>query len=135
MVNFKRILTDPFKTIADYISMTDELKRVKTIVTDFEKDLIKQVGLSGGNVKFPDGLLEINPFGAEEGRLNTKYKDAWLDLKSLIESSAVWQTSKEEMVQTLQDIFDANTNHANINQKVIVSKEMKTVKAKVTKLV
>ena len=135
MVNFKKVTTNPFKTVADYTSMVKELKRVEKIVGDFEKGLIKQVGLDGGNVKFLDGVLEVNPFGKEKGRINTKYKDAWLDLKSLIESSTVWQTSKEEMVRTLQNIFDANTNHANVNQKVIVGKTVKTVKAKVTKSV
>ena len=134
-MNFKRILTDPFKTIADYLSMTDELKRVKKIVADFEKDLIKNVGLDGGNVKFPDGVLEINPVGKEEGRLNCKYKEMWLDLTTLVETAVIWNTSKEDMLKVIDDIAIEHTNNADVKQKVAVSKAVKTVKAKVTKSV
>lgn len=133
MVNFKKILTDPFKTIADYISMTDELKRVKKIVGDFEKNLITQVGLGGGNVKFSDGILEVNPFGKEEGRINCRYKEMWLDLTTLVETAVIWNTSKKDMLKVIDDISIEHTNNADVKQKVTVSKAVKTVKAKVTK--
>ena len=135
MVNFKKVTTNPFKTVADYTSMVKELKRVEKIVTDFEKGLIKQVGLDGGNVKFPDGTLAVNPFGKEEGRLNCKYKEMWLDLTTLVETAVIWNTSKKDILKVIDDIAIEHTNNTDVKQKVSVKKEVKTVKAKVTKTV
>ena len=135
MVKYKSIpLVGPFETIADYEDMKAEMKRVKTLISEFESGLLTQVGKEGGNIRFSDGLLEVTRFGEGEGRSNTKYKEAWLDLSSMIESSAVWQMSKEEMLKTLQAIFDMNTNRANLNQRILVKKDVKTVKAKTVKV-
>jgi len=133
MVKFKTVNVT-FETIDDYESMKKEMKRVADLIKEFENGLLTQVGKEGGNVKFSDGLLEITRFGEGEGRLNTKYKEAWLDLSAMIESSAVWQMSKEEMLKTLQAIFDMNTNRANLNQRILVKKDVKTVKAKTVKV-
>ena len=128
MVKFKTVNVT-FDTIDDYESMKKEMKRVADLIKEFENGLLTQVGKEGGNVRFSDGLLEVTRFGEGEGRSNTKYKEAWLDLSSMIESSAVWQMSKEEMLKTLQAIFDMNTNRANLNQRILVKKDAKTVKA------
>jgi len=133
MVKFKTVNVT-FETIDDYESMKKEMKRVADLIKEFENGLLTQVGKEGGNVRFSDGLLEVTRFGEGEGRSNTKYKEAWLDLSSMIESSAVWQMSKEEMLKTLQAIFDMNTNRANLNQRILVKKDVKTVKAKTVKV-
>lgn len=130
MVKLKEISTT-FKTIAEYEDMLAELKRVAKIVKNFESGLLKQVGKRGGNVKFPDGIIEVTAFGKGEGRLNPKYKPMWMDLKSMVESSAVWNTSKKDMEKILKDIEDDNTDNADVKQKIMVKKESKTVKAKV----
>lgn len=134
MVKFKSIPVGPFKTIAEYEDMKAEMKRVKDLIAEFESGILKHVGEKGGKVKFSDGVLEINPFGQGEGRANPKYKPMWLDLVAMIETATVWNTSKEDMINLIEVIEKDNTNNADVQQKIVVQKDVKTVKAKTAKV-
>lgn len=133
MVKLKSIPVGSFETIAEYENMKAEMKRVKDLIAEFEAGLLKQVGEKGGNVRFSDGVLEINPFGLGEGRANPKYKPMWLDLVAMVDTAAVWTTSKEDMIKLIEVIEKDNTNKADVKQKIVVQKKMKTVKAKTVK--
>lgn len=130
MVKLKEITTT-FETIAEYEDMLSELERVTNLIKEFKSGLFKQVGEKGGDVKFPDGIIEVTAFGKGEGRLNPKYKPMWLDLKAMIESASVWNTSKKDMEKIIENIENDNTDNADVKQKIVVKKETKKVKAKV----
>lgn len=105
-------------TVKELLSAQKSFDDSKKVLDENQAYLENKFGLSGGTERLPDGTMVLTP-RVENGRLATRWAEAWADLKQILREGKIHQMSKDEALKKMTEIEDSKTNPQLCSHKVV----------------